>query len=305
MSHDAAMHDQVSPLRRVLNTLLFDLSSRSGMIFNFVVQVIILMVVLASMANTVPAVNAVWGYQIEIVELWVLVLFSVEYALRLYSAHHRWRYMRSFNGIVDLMTIMPLFLGIESQVAIRLLRVARVMKMALSIPILHALMGSLSGSLKTLFAVLLSIGLISILVGNLVYMVEPETYTNAFEGAWWSQVTMSTVGYGDFVPHSPIGKVVATLLILTGICMFAMVTAVISAKVGRMLHYSASCNFCGISIAPDYRYCPHCATNQYPMISEQNKDPEGLQKPFCGCGNSFQPSVFAMLGRVRLRRSQS
>jgi len=110
------------------------------------------------------------------------------------------------------------------------------------------------------YMVLGTIGLISVLIGNMIYILEPQTYSNAFEGTWWSLVIMSTVGYGDFVPQSGVGKLLATILIMSGICMFAMVTAVVSVKVGRMINSTVRCVSCKHGISPDFLYCPHCAT---------------------------------------------
>lgn len=137
----------------------------------------------------------------------------------------------------------------------------------------RSLFASLRGSLQLLMGVLGTIGLISVMVGNMIYILEPQTYSNAFEGTWWSLVTMSTVGYGDFVPQTALGKMLAASLIMSGICMFSMVTAVISVKVGRMINNSAKCISCNHGIAPDYLFCPHCAAAQedaQPEIIEED-----------------------------------
>jgi len=110
--------------------------------------------------------------------------------------------------------------------------------------------------------VLGTIGLISVLVGNSIFILEPQTFANAFEGTWWSLVTMSTVGYGDFVPQTALGKTLAAALIMSGICMFAMITAVISVKVGRLVSHMNRCMSCNRGLPPDYTYCPHCAAPQ-------------------------------------------
>jgi len=73
---------------------------------------------------------------------------------------------------------------------------------------------------------------------------------------------MSTVGYGDMVPQSVGGRIIATLLIVFGIGLFAGITGVGSVKVARTLHHGAKCRTCSRSIAPDYPYCPYCAAVQ-------------------------------------------
>lgn len=202
----------------------------------------------------------------------MLVIFAIEYICRLYAARNRWQYMSSFYGIIDLVTVLPLFIVGDSFVLVRLLRLARVIRVAISFPVVRALFVSLQGSVQLLMGVLGTIGLISVLVGNAVYILEPQTFADAFEGTWWSLATMSTVGYGDFVPKTPIGKTLAAGLIMSGICMFAMVTAVISVKVGRMVNHMNHCMSCSRTLSPDYAYCPHCAAAQ--KKQEDNQTPE-------------------------------
>jgi len=264
---DADHHLHLSPPRKFFNEILFDTRTLAGRVTNWSLLGLILLVVAASMLNTVDSIQQQWGERIAQFEYLVLCGFAVEYILRVYSARNRWHYIRSFNGIVDLITVLPLFVVGDSLVLVRLLRLARVIRVAISFPIVRTLFASLKGSVKLLMGVLGTIALISIMVGNMVYILEPETYSNAFEGTWWSLVTMSTVGYGDFVPQTGLGKALAASLIMSGICMFAMVTAVISVKVGRMINNSSRCHNCNHGIAPDYQYCPHCATAQEQMKS--------------------------------------
>ncbi|GAV19709.1 potassium voltage-gated channel Shal-related subfamily D member 2 [Mariprofundus micogutta] len=255
-------HLHLSVPRKYLNELLFDTRTLAGRVTNWGMLSLIMVVVIGSMVNTVDVYNEKWGEEIHQFERWVLYAFAVEYVLRVYAARNRRHYLLSFNGIVDLITVLPLFIVGDSFVLVRLLRLARVIRVAISFPVVRSLFASLKGSLKLLMGVLGTIGLISVMVGNLIYILEPQTYSNAFEGTWWSLVTMSTVGYGDFVPQTAAGKMLAASLIMSGICMFAMVTAVISVKVGRMINNSAKCVSCNHGIAPDYLYCPHCATEQ-------------------------------------------
>jgi len=261
-------------LRLWLNILLFEVETTVGRIFNVLMLLLITLAVFVSMANTVAEVHAAWGARIDAFEYWVLVIFAVEYVVRIFGARNRWHYIRSFNGLVDLITVLPLLLVGGSFVSIRLLRLARVIRVAVSIPVVRSLFASLRGSVRLLMGVLMTIGLISVLVGNLIYILEPMTFANAFEGAWWSLVTMSTVGYGDFVPHTALGKTLAAALIMSGICMFSMVTAVISVRVGRMINDVVQCAQCHHRIAEDFLFCPHCATpqSQQPGITNVDDD---------------------------------
>lgn len=127
-------HVHLSGLRKVLNEILFDTRTLAGRITNWSMLALIMIVVVSSMFNTVEAYNAQWGEQIRQFELWVLYTFAVEYVLRVYAARNRKHYMFSFNGIVDLITVLPLFVVGDSFVLVRLLRLARVIRVGDLIP---------------------------------------------------------------------------------------------------------------------------------------------------------------------------
>jgi len=249
-------------VRSHLNHYLFDLSSTAGRITNYFILLLIVATVFLSMLDTVDEYHTMLQNFLPIMESFILYFFLLEYALRFFSAHNRMKYVKSFHGIIDLITILPLIFGMHSSILIRLLRLIRLFKITMYFPLLVNLFESVAGSLALLFAVLGTTTLISVIIGNIIFIVEPSTFPNAFEGTWWSLVTMSTVGYGDYVPVSVVGKLLAAFLILIGICMFAMVTAVISVRVGRMVHMDTKCMECNTSISSEYRYCPFCGSDQ-------------------------------------------
>jgi len=261
--HAALDHQaELRGARKFLNSCLFDLRSLRGKVTNMVMLLIIILAVIAAMMGTISSVKAQWGKQIFTFDSWVLAIFAVEYIGRVYAARNRLQYVLGFYGVIDLLTVLPLFFGTGYFVLVRLLRLVRVIRVAVSFPVVRVLFISLQGSVRVLIGVLSTIVLISVLVGNVIFILEPQTYANAFEGTWWSLVTMSTVGFGDFVPKTPVGKALAACLIMSGICMFAMVTAVISVKIGHMVNYTGNCIACRRSLSPEYAYCPHCAASQ-------------------------------------------
>ncbi|MBL1353132.1 MAG: ion transporter [Zetaproteobacteria bacterium] len=249
-------------VRSHLNHYLFDLSSWAGRTTNYCILLLIVATVFLSMMDTVDEYHILLQDFLPAIEAFILYFFLLEYALRVFSAHKRLKYIKSFHGMIDLITILPLIFGLHSSILIRLLRLIRLFKITMYFPLLVNLFESIAGSLALLFAVLGTTTLISVIIGNIIFIVEPSTFPNAFAGTWWSLVTMSTVGYGDYVPQSVVGKLLAAFLILIGICMFAMVTAVISVRVGRMVHMDTKCMECNTSISSEYRYCPFCGSDQ-------------------------------------------
>jgi len=195
-------------------------------------------------------------------EYGVTYIFLAEYVLRCYSARDVRAYALGFYGLVDLLTILPmLFLG-DANLAIRMLRILRLVKLVRYLRAMRLFIATMKDTLEILFVVFGSITLSAILAGNIIYAIEPDTFTNAFEGAWWSIVTMTTVGYGDVVPHTLAGKVIAIGLMVVGISMFAVITGVVSLKIARIVQDSEKCGCCGKSMASNFIYCPYCATKQ-------------------------------------------
>jgi len=255
-------HQPDHPIKATLNRYLFDMTSSGGKIVNYSILSLIIITVLISMLNTVSDIHADWGEVIVAVQMGVLYVFLIEYVLRVYAAKDRKKYAFGFYGIIDFLTVLPLAFGSPGSAIIRLIRLLRILKLAQYFPVLTTLMRSVSSAANLIFAVLATITAVSIFAGNLAYMLEPETFHNAFIGAWWSLVTMSTVGYGDLVPHTPGGMILSGALILVGICVVAMMTAVIAVRVGRMVNMTRVCFGCDKAVSSEYKFCPHCGQDQ-------------------------------------------
>jgi len=253
---------QPSRLRLRLNHYIFGMDNPIGKFVNYFILVLIIASVFLSMLDTLPSIRGDWGTMITAFQVGVLWLFMCEYLLRVYAAHDRRKYMFSLYGIVDLLTVIPLLFGGPGSAIMRLARLFRIMKLTQYFPVLGALLRSVSGATHMILAVIVTIAAVSIFAGNIAYMIEPETFGNAFIGTWWSLVTMSTVGYGDLVPHSGGGMALGAALILVGICVVAMMTAVIAVRVGRMVNMNKKCFECETSISSEYAFCPHCGQNQ-------------------------------------------
>lgn len=255
---------QPAAFRSLLNTALFDLRSPLGRLTNIIGMGVIVFSVLLAMVATLDVFSARTKRVIELIELTVTVLFAFEYFLRVWAAKYSWRYIFSFYGLVDLMTWLPLLLLGDANLAIRLLRILRLLKLLRYLRALELFLRSLSDVLDVLLVLVIAIVITVLISGNLVYFLEPNTFDNAFSGAWWALVTMTTVGYGDMVPVTVAGKVVAALLMVIGISMFALLTGTISVKVAHLLTRDRDCQNCNRAINSDYQYCPRCGAEQIP-----------------------------------------
>lgn len=261
-SGQATLGEFSGTLRARLNRLLFDLKNPAGRNVNLFIIMVVIGGVLLSMLATVPEVHHRWGRWIWIAEVSITAAFTVEYLLRLYAAERRREYAFGFFGLVDLFTILPLLLTGDPALALRLLRIVRLLKLARYLSTLWLFIASMRDVVEIVVVTVASIGVVVLMAGNVIYLFEPETVSNAFGGVWWSLVTMTTVGYGDIVPQTTAGKLLAALLMIMGIAMFAMITGVVSYKIGSTMKNRKQCAPCGRSIEVRFEYCPHCGARQ-------------------------------------------
>jgi len=248
--------------RRLLNTMLFEVHSGIGKHTNLSITALIVISVLLSMTGTMRDLDPLLVERIEFMEYWVTVFFAIEIVARCYAARNMRAYLFSFYGMVDVISVLPMLLIGDPNLAIRLLRIVRLLKLVRYLRAMRLFISSMRDTLEMLAMVFGGIALGALLAGNIIYTIEPETFSSAFDGAWWGIVTMTTVGYGDVVPQTLAGRAVAVALMVVGICMFAAVTAVVSVKIARSLHHGVECRGCGKSIAPEFPYCPYCTAKQ-------------------------------------------
>jgi len=271
-------HDKISnPFRAKLNQWLFDLHSASGRRVNKSLMVIIIASVIIGMLGTIEHIEQQWQTLFYVLEYGVTIIFVIEYLARLYAARKPWAYALSFYGIVDLATILPLLIFGDVNTVIRMLRVFRLLKLIRYLKALQIFMASLKDVYEIMVVVIAAISIIVLVAGNLIYFLEPQNIANAFEGCWWSLITMTTVGYGDIVPHTAAGRIVASALILIGVTMFAMLTGTISVKVSHTLSYQRSCPECDRMVAQEFVYCPFCGALQHQHEEDDDNEKRGRE----------------------------
>ncbi len=252
----------IKMIKETLHTALFDLDSRLGKWTNLIGMAVIILSVIISMIGTLDQLNENTKHIIDQIELWVTLIFASEYLLRVFVARKSMAYIFSFYGIIDLMAWLPLLFSADPVFALRLLRILRLLKLLRYLKAIHLFLTSLRDVVDVIAIVLTTIAMIALIGGNVIYYLEPEHFENSFIGTWWGFVTMTTVGYGDMVPHSAGGKVVATVMMLIGIAIFALLTGTISVKINNLLGKEKSCVSCNRTIAISDDYCQHCGVEQ-------------------------------------------
>jgi voltage-gated potassium channel len=260
-----------APWRVRLHEVIFEADTPAGRAFDLALLIAIVASVAAVMLESVAAVRAEYGAVLHAVEWTLTVAFTVEYALRLVAVDRPGRYARSFFGLVDLLAIAPTYLAFvvpQTQSlmvirVIRLLRVFRILKLAQFLTEAQVLVTALRASRRKITVFLGGIVAVVIIVGTLMYVIEGEDhgFTSIPISMYWAVVTMTTVGYGDIAPRTPIGQLLAALLMILGYGVIAVPTGIVSvelANVGRGVSRQA-CPACGAEgHDADAVHCKYC-----------------------------------------------
>jgi voltage-gated potassium channel len=251
--------------------IIFDHNTPESRAFDIGLMILIIFSVFLVMLESVEEVEARYGTLLLVLEWLVTILFTFEYVARLVTVDSKLRYARSFFGIVDLLAILPVYLsvllpGAQSLLVIRslrLLRVFRVFKMARWLSEANYLIRAIRASSRKIVVFLAVVLIINVIVGSTMYFIEGQEngFDSMFRGLYWSIVTMSTVGFGDIAPSTPLGQVLAALLMITGYSVIAVPTGIVSAEVATSGQREKSCPGCGSAVhSRSARYCDACGT---------------------------------------------
>jgi voltage-gated potassium channel len=248
-----------SAWRNRLYHVIFEADTTSGLIFDVVLLVAILLSILTVSLETVEGYET-YGDVILKIEWTLTILFTIEYVLRLMCVQKPWRYALSFFGIIDLLACLPMYLmllevpGQSFMIfrSIRLLRVFRVLKMMRMLKEAHSLQDAVWKA-RDKILVFIAVVLVAVTIsGTLMYQIEHQQEGSKFSSIpvsmYWAVVTMTTVGYGDIAPETTPGKIIAAAVILLGYSLIIVPTGFVSAEISsqnrnRGLN-SRSCGHC-------------------------------------------------------------
>lgn len=240
---DSQLDSHLPPWRHRLHEIIFEADTPAGKTFDVVLILTILASVAVVIVSTLPGAR-VEPYRSMYLGLeWTFTaLFTLEYLLRLVVVRRPVRYATSFFGIIDLLAILPAFIGLiipggERLLVVRtlrLLRIFRVFKLARYLSEATALRQSLVMSRHKIAVFLATVLIVVLIASALMHIVEGNAGNAAFDsmpGAmYWAIITMTTVGYGDITPMTPIGKVVTAALVLLGYSLIIIPTGILTAE---------------------------------------------------------------------------
>jgi voltage-gated potassium channel len=264
--------DPMSPARNRLHEIIFEADTPAGKAFDVGLLLAIVATVTAVMLESVESIATEYGSLLRSAE-WVFTgLFTIEYGLRLYCVRNPLRYARSFFGIVDLVAVLPsylalLFPGAHTLLVIRvlrLLRVFRVLKLVHFLSEASVLGRALRASLPKITVFLGSVVCVVVMVGTAMHLIErgQPGFDNIPESMYWAVVTLTTVGYGDVVPLTALGRILASMLMVLGYAIIAVPTGIVSSELVFHSHRKVSTQACPECMAEghdsDAVHCKSC-----------------------------------------------
>lgn len=239
------MNSPKKNLKAKLHDIIYEADTPAGKLFDVVLLILILASVVLVMLESVDSFAEKYSLFLNISEWIITILFTIEYFARIISIKQPKKYIFSFYGIIDLLSTMPKYLslllvGSQSLVALRalrLLRVFRILKLARYIGESTNFVRALKAS-QVKIAVFLSFVLIlCIVLGTVMYLVESEEhsgFTSIPRSVYWAIVTLTTVGYGDIAPITPLGQFIASIIMILGYGIIAIPTGIVSSEITRI-----------------------------------------------------------------------
>ena len=263
-----------SPWRVKLHEIVYEADTRVGKIFDLILLVLILLSVIFVMLESVRWIDAKYHQLLYIGEWIITIFFTLEYIARVVSVRKPTHYIFSFYGIIDFLSTIPLYLSflfVGSNYllivrALRLLRVFRILKLTKYVGESNKLSKALLHSRAKILIFLFVVVIISIIAGTLMYLIEGEEggFTSIPRSVYWAIVTLTTVGYGDISPATPLGQLIASVIMIMGYGIIAVPTGIVSAEYAKNdpseIHVNTqSCQNCGADKhRDDSEFCHIC-----------------------------------------------
>lgn len=259
-------------LRKRLDTIIFGTDTPMGRGFDVGLLIIILLSVLIVMLESVPSLQTKYGAFFRNLE-WVMTgIFTFEYILRIWITQKKAKYIFSFYGVIDLLSILPtyislIFTGTQYLLiirALRLLRVFRILKLGRFVGEGEQLGRALRASRHKITVFMGTVMMLVILLGTIMYLVEgvDNGFTSIPLSIYWAIVTLTTVGYGDIAPQTVLGQTIASFVMILGYAIIAVPTGIVTAEITREKNKSVEikkCNTCDATgHLSDAIYCRQC-----------------------------------------------
>lgn len=267
--------------KKDLYIIIFRANTVKGRKFDVWLLVAIALSVIVILVDSVPDINERMGTFLAILEWFFTILFTIEYVLRIIVSPKKWKYVLSILGIIDLLSILPAYMSIIN-VSYRYLLVLRSLRLLRIFKILHLgsflsagryITEALLHSYRKILLFMMFISLLVIIIGSFMFVIEVDTpgFESIPNSIYWAVVTITTVGYGDVSPVTPLGKFLSIIVMLCGYSIIAVPTGIVTAEMARGdrdVEHEQHCPRCGHKIhLANANYCNKCG--------EKIREPEG------------------------------
>ncbi len=266
---------KLSAWRLKIHEVIFEADTPVGKAFDIILILLILISLLGMMLESVKEIEAEYGTQLRILDWVITIIFTIEYTLRIIATGRPKKYIFSFYGIIDLLSILPTYIGIfvgGAQAlsvlrAIRLMRVFRVLKLVQFVGESSSLTKAVKASVNKIIVFLLFVITLCMILGTLMYLIEGKEagFTSIPISIYWCIVTLTTVGYGDIIPHTVLGQTLASFIMIIGYGVLAVPTGIVSAEMVRGNQKEDSFST---------QACPQC--------SKEGHEPDAAHCKYCG-----------------------
>ena len=273
-------------LRDRVRLIIFESETRAGRTFDVLLIFAILVSVAAVLLESVPAANARFGDALRVVEWGFTIAFTIEYGVRLWCIEQPRLYARSFYGIVDLLGILPTYLSllfVDTQYVtvvriLRVLRVFRVLRMGRWVSEASLLWEALLASRRKVLVFLFAVLTLVVVFGSLLYGIEGPAhgFDSIPTAIYWAIVTLTTVGYGDIVPQTPLGRGLASCIMIMGYGIIAVPTGIVTVELNEAARRRANTRTCPVCSAEGHAreasYCWRCGSELFRRAPDPDPD---------------------------------
>lgn len=260
--------------REKLHEIIFEADTKIGKLFDIVLIASIIVSVLVVMLDSVKSLNQRYGEIFFVIEWIFTIVFTIEYLLRLYSIGKSFKYALSFFGVIDFLAIIPTYIGLFFPATryftvvriLRVLRIFRVLKFVQYLGAAKTLLNALKQSRRKITVFIFTVITLVIILGSMMYIIEGEAngFSSIPRSIYWAIVTLTTVGYGDISPQTPLGQAFAAFIMILGYGIIAIPTGIVTSELTKSDYKvvsTQSCKECSMEGHDgDAVHCKYCGS---------------------------------------------
>ncbi len=225
-----------------LKNVVENRDNRAGRLFDYFIQVVILFALVVFSLETLPDLTPNARRWLHIAEIGIVIVFTAEYILRIIVASDRWKFVKSFYGVIDLLAILPFYLALG--IDLKLLRTLRFFKLLRALKMFRYIRAAsrlkqavlLAKEEIVLFFIMTLLMLFFSAAGiyHFEHEAQPDKFSSVFHSLWWAVATLTTVGYGDMFPITTGGRIFTFFILIIGLSVLAVPTGLLASAMGEV-----------------------------------------------------------------------